>query len=36
VLSESQSSIVRLLSLLVLPGIVLAAGIAVVWNRRRR
>lgn len=36
VLSESQSSLIRLLTIVVLPGIALVIGIAVVLNRRRK
>jgi ABC-type uncharacterized transport system involved in gliding motility auxiliary subunit len=35
-LSQSQLSTIRLLTIFVLPGIALIAGIIVVWNRRRR
>ena len=36
VLSESQMSMLRLITVFVLPGIALVVGIVVVWNRRRR
>jgi ABC-type uncharacterized transport system involved in gliding motility auxiliary subunit len=35
-LSASQLSILRLITLIALPGIALIIGIVVVWNRRRR
>jgi ABC-type uncharacterized transport system involved in gliding motility auxiliary subunit len=35
-LSQSQLSMIRLFTLIVLPGIALVVGIAVVLNRRRR
>ena len=35
ILTQSQQSMLRLVSVFVLPGIVLVAGI-VVWTRRRR
>ncbi len=36
VLSQGQLATIRLLTIFVLPGIALIAGIVVVWNRRRR
>jgi ABC-type uncharacterized transport system involved in gliding motility auxiliary subunit len=36
VLSQAQMALLRLITIIVLPGIVLVIGIAVVWNRRRR
>jgi ABC-type uncharacterized transport system involved in gliding motility auxiliary subunit len=35
-LSQNQLAMLRLLTVFLLPGIALVAGIAVVWNRRRR
>jgi ABC-type uncharacterized transport system involved in gliding motility auxiliary subunit len=35
-LSQSQLSFLRLLTVFLLPGIVLVVGVAVMWNRRRR
>jgi ABC-type uncharacterized transport system involved in gliding motility auxiliary subunit len=35
-LSQSQLAMLRLLAMFLLPGIVLVAGIIVVWNRRRK
>jgi len=36
VLSQSQMSLLRLITIFVLPGIALVTGVAVVWNRRRK
>jgi ABC-type uncharacterized transport system involved in gliding motility auxiliary subunit len=36
VMSQSQMSMLRLITIFVLPGIALIAGIVVVWNRRRK
>ena len=35
-LSQSQLATLRLITLFILPGIALVAGVIVVWNRRRR
>lgn len=35
-LSQAQMALLRLTTIIVLPGIALVAGIVVVWNRRRR
>ncbi len=36
ILSQAQMALLRLVTIIVLPGIVLFIGIGVVWNRRRR
>jgi ABC-type uncharacterized transport system involved in gliding motility auxiliary subunit len=35
-LSQSQLSMLRLLTIFILPGIALITGVIIVWNRRRR
>lgn len=35
-LSQSQLATIRLITMLLLPGIALIAGVIVIWNRRRR